>query len=412
MKYDAVIAGAGPGGATAAAFMAEAGLRVLLVDKARFPRDKVCGDAISGKSVDVLRQLGLTRPLIDAGAQDAWGITFGAPSGEAASIPFTRDLDRAVPPTFVCRRDVFDQVVLDRALAAGAELWDGTAVAGLLRDGDRITGVRLTAPGDAPKSSNRRLESPLVIGADGAYSAVVRGLGLPQLAPRYYAAAVRAYYEGVTGFEDRPFMEIHFVDEALPGYFWIFPLGGGRANVGVGMLSHALKRSGKRLKALLDVCVRHERFAGRFAHARRVGPVKGWGLPLGSRPRPMAGAGWLLLGDAASLIDPFTGEGIGNAMVGGREAARWAAAATAQNDYSAAFLEGFERDMLGYLRSELRLSHAMQRLTGWTALLDFVVRRAARSPEVADALSCMFDDEAQRRRLLSPLFYLRLLRPA
>ena len=399
--YDAVVVGAGPGGATAAAFMADDGLRVLLLDKECFPRDKVCGDAVSGKSVDVMRQLGVAEALRAAGSQASWGITFGAPSGDAASIPFAPD-HRAAPPAFVCPRTVFDQLLLDRAVAAGAEVRQGAEVEGLLWEKGRVVGVRVAA-------HMQPIHAPLVVGADGAYSAVVRGLGLPQLEERFYAAAVRAYYDGVTGFDERHFMEIHFVDEAMPGYFWIFPLGEGRANVGVGMLSHEVKRRGVRLKALLDRCVRHPRFRDRFAGARRVGPVKGWGLPLGSKPRPMAGNGWLLVGDAASLIDPFTGEGIGNAMVSGREAARWARRATDAHDYSAAILRGFERAVLGDLRAELRLSHALQRLTGWKRLLNVTVRKAARSPELAGVLSCMFDDESQRRKLLSPLFYLRLL---
>lgn len=415
LTYDVVIAGAGPAGATAAAFMADAGLRVLLVDQARFPRDKVCGDAVSGKSVDVLRDLGVAGALLDAGIQGSWGITFGAPSGTSVSVPFASAPDGAatdaaatdgiVPPAFVCRREVFDEVLFARAAGSDADVWTETQVDGLLWDDEQVAGVRVRRPSGTPTT----VRAPLVVGADGAYSTVVRELGMPQLDERYYAAAVRAYYEGVTGFHERHFMEIHFVEEAMPGYFWIFPLGDGRANVGVGMLSRAVKRRGVRLKELLETCVTHPHFRDRFAKARRVGPVKGWGLPLGSKPRPMAGDGWLLLGDAASLIDPFTGEGIGNAMVGGRTAARWARQALADGDVSAAMLRGFEREMLAYLRSELRLSHLLQRLTGWRPLLDFVVRKAARSPEVADLLSCMFDDEAQRRRLLSPLFYLRLL---
>ena len=123
----------------------------------------------------------------------------------------------------------------------------------------------------------------------------------------------------------------------------------------------------------------------------------------------MAGAGWMLVGDAASLIDPFTAEGIGNAMASGRSAAQWAARACQAHDFSAAFLAGFEHEVQGYLRNELRLSHALQRLTGRRALLDFVIGKAARVPDLADLLSSMFDDRTQRRQLLSPLFYLRLL---
>ncbi len=413
MTYDAIIVGAGPGGATAAAFMAEDGLRVLLIDKDRFPRDKVCGDAISGKSVEVLRRLGVVDCLMQAGSLGSWGITFGAPSGDTVSIPFTTDYDRATPPTFVCPRARFDQILLERAHAAGADIRQATAVESLLWENNRVVGVRLKrrpSNGHSPSTIHPlEVRAPLVVGADGAYSVVARSLGMQQLRAKNYAGALRAYYEGVTGFHERHFMEIHFIDGHMPGYFWIFPMGGGRANVGVGMLSHVIKKRRVRLKELLEACVGHPRFHDRFRQARRVGPVKGWGLPLGSKPRPMAGNGWLLVGDAASLVDPFTGEGIGNAMVGGQKAARWARRAGDAGDYSGAFLLGFEQSLMRSLKDELRLSHGLQRLITWQGLLNVVVRKASRSPELADVLCCMFDDEAQRQRLLSPLFYLRLL---
>ena len=141
--YDAIIVGAGPGGATAATFMAEDGLRVLLLDKDRFPRDKVCGDAVSGKSVDVLRRLGVVECLMQAGSLGSWGITFGAPSGDAVSIPFTTDYDRAAPPAFVCPRATFDQILFDRACAAGVDIGQETAVEDLLWEEDRVVGVQI-----------------------------------------------------------------------------------------------------------------------------------------------------------------------------------------------------------------------------------------------------------------------------
>src|SRR5690606_21062936 len=113
--------------------------------------------------------------------------------------------------------------------------------------------------------------------------------------------------------------------------------------------------------------------------------------------------------DAASLIDPFTGEGIGNAMVSGDLAAQWAAKAAAAGDASAALLAGYERAVMDVLRRELRLSHTMQKLCNWGWLLNTVIRKASRSTELADAISSMFDDLGERRKLASPLFYLRVL---
>ena len=408
--YDAIIVGAGPGGATAAAVMARRGLRVLLLDKEAFPRDKVCGDALSGKTVDVMKRLDMIGPLQAAPQVDSWGVTFSGPRGDTVAVPLTRDYSQPVPPGFVCDRLTFDALVLDQAVQAGAEVWTEATVTGLLREGPRVVGVRVKRGG-----VEEEVRAPLTVGADGAYSVVVRELGaagvggMDQLDEAHYCAGLRWYWRGVTGFDAHNHVELHFVEEALPGYFWIFPMADGRANVGIGMLSQAVKKKDVQLKPLLEQMVAHPRFRDRFAGAEPDGKIRGWGLPLGSKPRPMAGDGWLLVGDAASLIDPFTGEGIGHAMVSGEFAAAWAARAKAAQDYSAAFLDGFRREVLGELGGGLRLSHAVQRLCRWKWLLNTVFRKAGRSEEVARTLSVMFEDEAVRKKLVSPMFYLRLL---
>jgi menaquinone-9 beta-reductase len=402
--YDAIVAGAGPGGATAAACMADAGLRVLVVDKSAFPRDKICGDALSGKTVDVLKRLDLIDDVHAVDQVASWGISFGGPKGDVAHIPFTMATDRPVAPGFVCARAIFDDLVVQRARRAGAEIRERTEVAGLLRDGQKVTGVQIR--------SNGRLEdihAPIVIGADGAYSIVARELGMAQLDPGHYCAGLRLYMDGVTGFTEDNYLELHFVEEAIPGYFWLFPMANGRANIGIGMLSSVVKDRDVRLKELLNNLLEHPQFRDRFKNAERVGPTKGWGLPLGSRPRRMAGDGWMLIGDAASLIDPFSGEGIGNAMVSGEIAARWSVAAVAAQNFSAPFLAGHEKEVLRTLRGELRLSHQMQRLGRWKWLLNTVIAKASRSREVAETISCMFESHEDRQQLVSPSFYLKLL---
>ncbi len=400
--YDVIVVGAGPGGSTAAAFMARQGQRVLLVDKDRFPRDKVCGDAVGGKGLDALSQLGVTQRLEESGALSTWGITFGSPAGDEVSIPFSQDWDH---PGFVCRRIVLDELIFGAARESGATIWQGASVKRLLREGDRVVGV-VVRRGDGCEMF---VHAPLVVGADGAYSVVARELGLARLNKKHYVGAIRAYYEGVTGFNSGNYLEIHFLDSVIPGYFWIFALPNGAANVGLGMPSHELKKGSLQMRSLLDRITSESRFAPRFRDSRRVGKVRGWGLPLGSRPRKMAGDGWMLVGDAASLIDPFTGEGIGNAVVSAHTAAGWAGRAKEAADYSEAFLLGYQREVIGLLKDELRVSTMLQRMAKSRWLLNTVIRKASRSKELAATISCMFDDLNQRRKLASPLFYLRLL---
>jgi menaquinone-9 beta-reductase len=404
--FDAIVVGAGPGGATSAAMMADAGLKVLLLDRARFPRDKICGDAISGKSIDVLRRLDVLDEVISSEQIVTWGITFAGPRGARAEIPFTSDYDRAVPPGFVCARSVFDEIVARRAERAGAHLQEETEVIGLLRDGDTVTGVRLRR-----KGHEESVRAPVVIGADGAYSIVARELGITQLDTRHYCAGLRLYLDDVGGFNHHNFLEIHFMKEAIPGYFWIFPMAGGKANVGVGMLSSVIKERGIRLHSVLNQLISHPAFGDRFINSSPHGSAKGWGLPLGSKPRRMHGDGWMLIGDAASLIDPFSGEGIGNAMVSGEYAARWTIAAHQAGNFSAGFTRGYQRDVLKTLKPELRLSHQMQKLASWQWLLDTVIGKAERSPQIARTISVMFESHEERKKLVSPSFYMQLLKP-
>ncbi len=404
-RYDAIVVGAGPGGCTAATLMARSGLRVVLLEKERFPRDKICGDAISGKSVGVLKELGLLEKTEQAESIVSWGATFSSPRGDEVSIPFTNVLDRPTPPGFVCARTEFDEILFDAAVDSGVEVRQDTRVTGLLRNGQTVIGVSMSTPDNREES----IDAPVTIGADGAYSVVSRELGINQLDERHYVAGIRAYYRNVSGFHERNYIEIHFVDEVLPGYFWIFPMANGGANVGLGMLSSLIKKKNIRLKELLEHMTKRSRFAHRFEHAEKLAPTKGWGLPLGSRPRPMAGDGWMLVGDAASLIDPFTGEGIGNAMVSGMKAAEWVSRAVSERDFSKSFLSGYQDDVLGQLKSELRLGQNMQRLLNWKWLLNQVIAKASRSPDMSRAISYMFEDMSEREKLVSPLFYLRLL---
>lgn len=414
--FDVIVVGAGPGGTTAAILMAKSGLNVVLLDKATFPRDKVCGDAVSGKCLDVLKSLELSDLGNLESAQVTSGITFSSPSGDLVSIPFGRDSLSDVPSGFVCTREQFDDYLFQAALSAGVTAIQGATVTSLIKSGTSVSGVRANIndakvlPPSVPVVNGQAVfQAPIVIGADGAQSVVARELGMKQLVEQHYATGVRGYYSGVTGFNEGNYIELHFVEETIPGYFWVFPLANGLSNVGIGMPTAALKKNRVQLKSLLTTLTNHPRFKHRFESAELLGPVTGWGLPLGSKPRKMAGEGWMLVGDAASLIDPFTGEGIGNAMHSGVLAAEYASMAHAKGVFSRAVLGGFEKAVLDMLEQELRLSHLLTKLVRWNWLLNLVIRKASRSKEVSEAVTNMFASVDQRKKLTSPLFYFKLL---
>lgn len=404
--YDVIIAGAGPGGATCALALAGSGLRVLLLDKESFPRDKICGDALSGKVLSVLRYL-------DPEAEQAlhalppklgsWGIRFVAPAGQELDIPFKSEkyLPAQHTPSYVCRRADFDHWLMERVKQhEAAEVREGFTLRHILREADHL----------ALSDGRETLRTRLLVGADGAQSVVARQLAAFRVEAAHHSAGVRAYYRNVGGFHEQQFIELHFLPELLPGYLWIFPLPGGAANVGLGMLTRDLSRSGMNLRRRLpELLQAHPRFAERFRHAELEGPVQGFGLPLGSRRRPVSGERFLLTGDAASLIDPFSGEGIGNAMISGRLAAAHIRRAFEQHDFSAQALAAYDEALFRKIGSELQLSYRMQQLVRYPWLFNWVVRRANQNPSLRTLMTMMFENLDIRRELSRPSFYGRLI---
>ncbi|MEM7038582.1 MAG: geranylgeranyl reductase family protein [Bacteroidota bacterium] len=362
--YDVAILGAGPAGATAALALRDSGLRVALVDKSAFPRDKVCGDAIPARCEKVLRTLD---PRF---AEQLRAFPEKVEIAECRVVaPNLRHFDYAFHIRGYCAtRMAFDHFLLDLALQeAQPDFFPGFKATSLHREGSEW---RL-------ESRDQNLVARLVIGCDGANGITARQLTALKKIPKHHCAAVRGYYTGIGGLvEDR--MEIHFLDDYLPGYFWVFPVGNGIANVGFGMLSDRVAARKANLRALLpEMVAAASGLKGRFAGAKLQGPVTGFGLPMGSRRVPMSGDGFLLCGDAASLIEPATGEGIGNAMLSARIAAETALSAFESGNLGAAALRSHDREVYRKLWKDLQNKYRAQRIIGerkW--LMNWLVARA------------------------------------
>ena len=408
IKTDVLIVGAGPGGCSAALSLAKQGVKAVLVDKAVFPRDKVCGDALSGKVMRVLDRL-----APDVGEQlradtrqlPSWGVTFTAPSGRSLRVPFSRNTGEGAAPGSIMPRLHFDALLLEKAQnAPGIELLQGTRLNAFER---APTGWLV---GDQAKSTV--IEARLVIAADGANSHFARHVAGLELEPRHHCAGVRAYYTGVTGLDPQGFIELIFLKELLPGYLWIFPLPDGRANVGLGLRSDVVRKRKTDLKALLrSLLAGHPDLKDRFAHARIEGSVQGLGLPLASKRHKLSDDGYLLVGDAGHLIDPFTGEGISHAMISGMHAGEVAAEALngETGSPSAASLADYDARVWRRLGKELSISTRLQQLADRPWLFNLVVGRAVKNPALADTISSMFNDLDMRARLRQPSFYFKLL---
>ncbi len=368
--FDVAIVGAGPAGTACALALRGQGLRVALLDKAQFPRDKVCGDAIPGHALKALRQLD---PAV---ADHLWQLQprddvrdsrLVAPNGASLTLQWKL-------PSFNSPRETFDAALLGlvRTRTATAVL-ENTGLKTLTIGPD---GVRLAT------TDGREITCQLVIGCDGANSAVGRKLlPEPRLARAHHCVGVRAYYENVAGASSGT-TEFFLTRDYLAGYVWLFPVGQGRYNVGLGMLAEVVARHKVDLKETLTrLLATHPALAGRFAGARALGPIVGFGLPLGGgRVRPVSGARFMLCGDAASLIDPLQGHGIDTAIESGILAAAQAAACFTRQDFSAAFMQQYDAQVAHKIGRKLAKSYRLMRFLSNKAWLVNAAVRLARVP--------------------------------
>jgi flavin-dependent dehydrogenase len=243
-----------------------------------------------------------------------------------------------------------------------------------------------------------------VVGADGFDSIVARRLGIYRHDPRWYVAT-RGYYRGLDVAPRT--VEVHFVSETLPGFLWVFPTGDGIANVGLGLVHRDIKRRGLRLRDVHETVLALPRFRDRFRRAERIGEVHGWNLPTPDFSRTLAGDGFMLAGDAAGLVDPFSGEGIGNAVVSGKLAAQVTQEVLRGGEcesYAARLPDMVEAD-------ELRIHYRLRTLARRGRLIDVLVGSAAAHPDVLAwirSMTAASNTVATKRALLSPLTYVRL----
>jgi len=392
------IVGSGPAGLLASLTLSEAGVPHVLIDHQRFPRDKVCGDAFSGKAVEQLRKVSRLRTaeiLREDVVYPVFSMLLVSPRGDAFRLVF-RESEQAALNGFTAPRKDYDHVLFELATAAPETT---------LIEGTRITGYERTPGGHWRLFSGEEaiLDTRLVMVADGARSVFTRTVLKRRTAGT--SIAVRAYYGGVT-FPDRRSIELHFLDDLAPGYFWIFPMSHHRANVGVGLGTRHRKTASPPLR---DFFMQKQQslFAGRFRNAVPEGKPQGWPIPLHTRWWELAGDGYMVLGDAAELVDPFTGEGIGNAMLSGRLAAETAIAA--KGNYAQPHLTPYVTALRRHLESEFAVSRFLHRLAARPWWFSQMLRRLSRSPYARRRVSEMLLNVEARKDLINPIFYLRAL---
>lgn len=313
LHSEILVIGAGPGGSAAAWALARAGRAVMLIDRAAFPRDKTCGDGLTPNAVRTLRQMGVLTQVERAGAQRIDCVSITGPGGMATCLSLADHMPPDVSYALVLSRFQLDDILRRHALASGAQFKGQVHVTHLQHDKDRITAVLADTP-----SGSVTFRAEHVVMAVGANVGLLRREGWLSPEPQVLRAA-RAYYQAPGGPQHS--YCFYFDRELLPGYGWIFPTGDGVANVGVGILPDP---DGPRPSTanLLEEFIRLRIERGDLQAAVPVGPVKSYPLRLDFLKQPVAGANWLLVGEAAGLVNPLTGEGIDLALESGLLAAR------------------------------------------------------------------------------------------
>ena len=417
-EFDCIVVGGGPGGSAAASYLAIQGKKVLLVEKGVWPRDKICGDAVGGKSLSHVSALGVKARLESTPHFRVTGIVFSSPNGSEVTVPLPEEDVARLEAGYSLPRQQFDWLLFDRAtelvIENGGSVMQGTTVTEVYSEGNKITGIQVGIGGKRGEKMN--FYAPWTIGAGGDRCPVARKIvkemaGQELIEKMHYCGGYREYWDGVKGCEgDSGNIEIHFVEGIIPGYFWLFPLGGGKVNVGSGLVFGLMDKKKKKLKALqADVIANHPAFKERFADAKMIkGTGKGWQLPFGSprkgrknQPRKAYASGALLIGDAASLVDPFSGEGVGNALVSGEIAARHVIENKGGQEY--------QDELWNALGPELSNSFKMQKMSQRKWLLNWFVKKASKKPVIQEMMTEMIASKEAQENLHSKWFLVKTL---
>ncbi len=327
---DVIVVGAGPGGSATAHRLAQTGLDVLLLEKTGFPREKVCGDGLTPRAVKSLVDLGIDTSTANGFIRNRGLRIIGG--GMRLELPWP---DLASYPDYglVRPRLDFDELLARSAQAAGARLQEHTTVTGpVLDEADRVVGVTAKVGPDKVETTYR---APLVVAADGSSARLALSLGIQKRDDRPMGVAVRRYFESPRHDDDmlESWLELRGEDGSLlPGYGWVFGVGDGTSNVGLGILNTTNAWQKTDYKELLARWTSAMPGQWQFDEEHATGPVRGGALPMGFSRTPHYSRGVLLVGDAGGVVNPFNGEGIAYAMESGLLAAEVAAQALSRPD--------------------------------------------------------------------------------
>lgn len=377
--FDVIVVGAGPAGACTAIHAARHGLHVLLLDQHKFPREKACGDALSSMAIAELNRLGLLPRLLEIPHTPVQKVTYHSSDDSSVTVPILKLDDSAPATSIICRRVLLDSLLMEIAAEAGVEIVDWCRVTGVMTREGQACGV------EAERGGGREISwtAKVVIGADGSESIVARQMKMPRYR-EYRALAIRGYFRQVLGIRGN--IEVHFPEEVLPGYVWFHPTETSLTNVGLTIPMDVVKDTNIKPKQALKRALASPKLKERFAFAEQMGEIEAGVLPVGNPVREIHGNGFVLVGDAAGLVNPCSSDGTTNAIISARIAGDVLAKACKSESWDEAAL----REYPYYLWKEIGPSLEMGgRLLGLRTpkAIGSLIRSASRRPHNAGWIS-------------------------
>ncbi|MDX9864564.1 MAG: NAD(P)/FAD-dependent oxidoreductase [Anaerolineaceae bacterium] len=382
IKADIIVVGAGPGGVTAAQRLAKKGVQVVLLEKNKMPWLKTCGDLVTREGLEALGRSGLGAwteqfKLVDR-------LRFTSPVGQVLDVFLgEKPVARMIP------RFQMDALLVKEAVRCGVNFMEGT----------RVSSVEIDEIGVQVSADGVQAAAQMVILADGSHAPITRSLGL--FKEQVDLIAVRQYLTGDSD-PDGP-LEFHFQEQIIPGYTWMFPIGNGQVNVGAGTYFRRTRSKEVDLRAWLEQFkAQHPIQADRLAKMEPVGPMRGHPLHTHLGGTQTHAERVLVVGDAAGLVGPFTGEGIAAALRSGERAADMAWDALQAGDFSAERLAPYTRSLEERYKADQRAARILRASLKTPALLNRFIGNLCQDEEMARTFGLVYVDELPPRFLLRP----------
>jgi menaquinone-9 beta-reductase len=387
IKADVAVIGAGPGGSVAAQRLAEKGLKIVLLEWKKVPWVKTCGDLVTREGLKALEHGGLNEWADQFSPVKK--LRFTSPDEQVLDVPLIGEpIARIIP------RRQLDERLVQSAVAAGVELFDDT----------RVRSVKINNSDASVSADGVSVKAQMVILADGSHAPITRSLGL--FRDQVDLIAVRQYLAGEVDPEGP--LEFHFQAHVIPGYTWMFPMGNGQINIGAGTYFRRARRREINLREIVEEFKAHHPLsAGRLANAEPMGPIRGHPLHTCLGGTQTHADRVLVVGDAAGLVGPFTGEGISAAMCSGEWAASWAQDALEAGDCSSKRLAPYSRLLEQRYHKDQRAARSLRSTLKVPGFLNRYFRNLRQDEKLANLFALVYLDERSPRLLLKPKNILR-----